>query len=539
LATAKFDRIFVYGGHASPTQRLNDCWWLKVSDYSWSRCVGDKSVASNQESAVSAPPPRANAGSCQYNGKFWIYGGHGGLNYARIAFSDIHSFDIETETWTKHEPIITQTPLPEGRGGHSIFAFDSKLYSYGGWNSETQYNNIIVFDMNTCEWSDPDIYNDVARWNHSAVMVEAIPSWKYFIFGGESTNFNEGQPRTFGEYVNTSCVLDIGSMNWTEMKPESSEIPSPREYAAVSYDTSNSRMLVFGGWNNGWLNDMYALSVNKIVGPSYAVTDIDPPLGQLTGGVPVNIKGVGFKDQTIKVYFTVGRTPVDSSGKMTLDVVGTFISETEITCMTPNFEQFGPKECTVQLSILGNELTTTFAYYTYFLNTRALKSLAFGPGLLKDSAVGEPVEFVIQARNDEGQNRKSGRDQFQVTIKSDAGVDVPYELDDHNDGQYFVKYQVDQECTVAITVLFKDDKDKMVPVRGSPYSATFSASTPATANHMSGPTLPKYVTRLIEQTQSWMKESSHAANTKDKDLTDIKQLISVVDSVNQVNEQSE
>jgi hypothetical protein len=38
----------------------------------------------------------------------------------------------------------------------------------------------------------------------------------------------------------------------------------------------------------------------------------------------------------------------------------------------------------VQLSILGNELTTTFVSYTYFLNTRAVKSLAFGPGLLKD-----------------------------------------------------------------------------------------------------------------------------------------------------------
>jgi hypothetical protein len=56
----------------------------------------------------------------------------------------------------------------------------------------------------------------------------------------------------------------------------------------------------------------------------------------------------------------------------------------------------------VQLSILGNELTTTFVHYTYFLNTRALKSLCFGPGLLKDQAVGEPVEFIIQARNDEG-----------------------------------------------------------------------------------------------------------------------------------------
>ncbi len=36
-----------------------------------------------------------------------------------------------------------------------------------------------------------------------------------------------------------------------------------------------------------------------------------------------------------------------------------------------------------------------------------------------------------------------------------------------------------------------------------------------------------------------MKESSAAANNKDKDLTDIKQLLSVVDAVKQVHEQSD
>ena len=39
---------------------------------------------------------------------------------------------------------------------------------------------------------------------------------------------------------------------------------------------------------------------------------------------------------------------------------------------------------------------------------------------------------------------------------------------------------------------------------------------------MTGPLLPKYVSKVIEQSQAWMKESSAAANTKDKDLTEIK-----------------
>ena len=91
----------------------------------------------NQESTIGAPPPRANCGFVYSNGKIYIFGGHGGLSYQRIAFADIYSFDIETECWELHEQIPGQTPLPEGRGGHSIFVTDNKLYSFGGWNAET------------------------------------------------------------------------------------------------------------------------------------------------------------------------------------------------------------------------------------------------------------------------------------------------------------------------------------------------------------------------------------------------------------------
>ena len=51
------------------------------------------------------------------------------------------------------------------------------------------------------------------------------------------------------------------------------------------------------------------------------------------------------------------------------------------------------------------------------MDTKAEKSLCYGPGLLTDCAINEPVEFIIQARNENEENRASGRDTFQVTIK--------------------------------------------------------------------------------------------------------------------------
>ena len=141
-------------------------------------------------------------------------------------------------------------------------------------------------------------------------MVEAIPSWKYFIFGGESTDYGEAQPRAFGDLVNTACFLDINSMRWAPIHPEDEVAPKPREYSGFSYDAKDSRLIVFGGWNNRWLNDIYALNVSKIVGPSYAVTSCEPTTSQLSGGTVVTVRGCGFKDQNIRVFFTAGDMPI-------------------------------------------------------------------------------------------------------------------------------------------------------------------------------------------------------------------------------------
>lgn len=218
-------------------------------------------------------------------------------------------------------------------------------------------------------------------------------------------------------------------------------MPPAREYSAMAYDQKDSRILIFGGWSNGWLNDLHSLNVSKITGPPYAIVDVVPNLGQLSGNVPVILKGCGFKDANIKVIFTCGKQPVDAPSKLSIEVAGTFISETEVSCITPSYEQFGPKDAIIQLSLQGGDLTTTWCPFTYFMNTRAYKSLAYGPGLLAEGAVGHPTEFVIQARNDLGENRKSGRDNFQIRItRTSDNLEIPNHVIDRDNGQYTVKY---------------------------------------------------------------------------------------------------
>jgi dynein heavy chain, axonemal len=125
--------VFYFGGHHSPTCRLNDTWFFEVKTGAWRRVGNEKDNTENLESTIGAPSPRANSSAVVYENKVYVFGGHGGLSFSRVAFNDLYCFDLETETWEK---IVPNNNPPEGRGGHSTFASEGKIFVYGGWNSE-------------------------------------------------------------------------------------------------------------------------------------------------------------------------------------------------------------------------------------------------------------------------------------------------------------------------------------------------------------------------------------------------------------------
>jgi hypothetical protein len=99
---------------------------------------------------------------------------------------------------------------------------------------------------------------------------------------------------------------------------------------------------------------------------------------------------------------------------------------------------------------------------------------------MQDMAINEDIEFFIQARNDNRENRQSGRDEFQVSIRTDDELkeEIICDVRDNDDGQYSIHYKVARACKVKIKVEFRDEQGFMVNVRGSPYSASFKEETP-------------------------------------------------------------
>jgi len=163
----------------------------------------------------------------------------------------------------------------------------------------------------------------------------------------------------------------------------------------------------------------------------------------------------------------------------------------------------------------GDDLTTTWIPFQYYLNTRAFKSLAYGPGLLQEVKPGEPVEFTIVARNDLGENRNTGRDIFEVAVSHKVTVPadpedpdskeqvilktIPCAIQDSDDGFYLCKYTCDEETTVDIDIKFLNDKEQMVPIRGVPFQASFKATASSKDNLMTGTAMDRQIKKELER----------------------------------------
>ena len=173
--------------------------------------------------------------------------------------------------------------------------------------------------------------------HHAACAVESVPSYKLFCFGGQKAEF---------VYSSTVSVFDTARKVWSSPVIAGTP-PGAREDCGVAYDTKSCNLLYFGGWRQGWLDDLCCLNVAGIVGPPYAVQSVEPATGPVTGNTPVLLRGIGFTESPlVQVKFT--------DGKREAAVPGKFISSSEITCNTPSFEKFGPMDVVVRVAIKGD-----------------------------------------------------------------------------------------------------------------------------------------------------------------------------------------
>ena len=499
--------------------------------------------------------------------------------------------DTKTFEWTKLEPT---GEAPDARGGHSACVLpNSQLLIYGGWSNHNQFSNMFIYDIKGNKWIDAEISHEIPRWNFNSVMVKAIPSWKFFVFGGSVGSFVEGHARNLGRFSDDLFFFDVDHKKWQPVPLVDGTKPKSRESGALFYDSSDSKLVLFGGWNNDWLGDIYAIPVGMITGPPYAIFDLRPKLGPYTGNTKLTITGVGFTNTSnIIVRFTIG--------KVTVDCEGVYVSDTELTCKTPDFSHIGPKEVDVTLAIDRGDFTITSAKFNFFLNTKADKTIAYGPGLLCENPADAKTVFYIQARNEKGENRVSGADEFVVELKrygpdgeliedrppvpvavpsekkegeeeeakedgegekpasqgevaKEEKAEAPQEserpstastactVEDLGDGSYKVTYQAKIEGEVDVSVRYRNEKGELENIRGSPFlKVKLTKKAPVKNTDIAGPGISSYITHTLNDIEKFINETKNVINIKNKNINeDVYSLLKVKEGLNSVTERKD
>jgi hypothetical protein len=88
--------------------------------------------------------------------------------------------------------------------------------------------------------------NGPGRLTHAAIYDPV--RHRTVIFGGGG-----------GNYLNDTWVLNANGSSWTQLATQG-DLPAPRRLHSAIYDSQNDRMVVFGGYDGTFYNDVWALS---------------------------------------------------------------------------------------------------------------------------------------------------------------------------------------------------------------------------------------------------------------------------------------
>jgi len=551
-------RLFVFGGNLSNQARLNDMWLLDSMSMEWAEQgapVGGKAKQrskgamggdgegeykqSGPSGAPNAPAPRSAHSACLIDRNIFIFGGYGGSGFRRADFNDLYGFNVDSMTWTRFSEV--QGEPPAKRSGHAAVTVKQLMLVSGGWSRGTRFNDLHSFDTETLTWTHVESGTvDPPRWMHSAMSVVAVPSWQVFVFGGCSGD--DESFRSQGQFMNDAWVLDTGRMRWSQLEVENA--PAPRSEAAMSFDETNKRILVHGGWANQWFNDVHVLDVAPIVGPPYAITELEPRCGPVTGGTRLVIKGLGFDTRVpATCRFTLGKKFVDGTGKV--------VSPTEIHLDAPAFESMGAGDAVLRLIFKGGRPTITYEEFQMFAVTEGSRCLAFGPGVLSGGAPGHPTFFRIQAINTEGKYRTLGGDEFSVRVvrvevgedgeevppaaADDDSHDIPCSLVDNEDGSYTASYTAPEACRVKVFVEFDGTFGGAEgPVFGSPFTCDFAEGADKANNKMEGPLVLDHLKSTIKGAGLFAKKT-YDGLTRDVPADSLPILLDVKTHLHNVN----
>ncbi|KLO20739.1 galactose oxidase [Schizopora paradoxa] len=188
---------------------------------------GESSVTLLQ-TAGDAPSRRVAHKSVLVHKVLIVWGGDTRKDTQRDGYLDggLYMLNLITSEWSR---ISIHGPSPRGRYGHTMSLVKNKLYVFGGQADSIYMNDLWVFDLvsltRKARWElvnmgpDSDSVGPQRRSGHSSVTVGS----RIYIFGGRESQFC---------YNDTWC-FDTEKLLWAKLKCVGS-LPTPREGHAAA-----------------------------------------------------------------------------------------------------------------------------------------------------------------------------------------------------------------------------------------------------------------------------------------------------------------
>eukprot|EP00759_Apiculatamorpha_spiralis_P056461 PhF_6_TR8058/c0_g1_i2/m.12475 len=198
------------------------------------------------------PTPRSNAFMAILGHRCLLMGGTTSVDQCNEAYY----LDLHNRHWSRST--IRGDPPPY------ITSFGTKLWNCSrqqqdfmvstGTTVNMYRNGIFILDPRTMRW----VRND-PKW-----LYPYYPSYAGEVQGSTGGwDLNNG-PLFFGgadgEYSNVVQGLDMRTWKWMVVNA-SGDVPTPRSLHATTFDEPQNRMIVYGGFDGKYLDDLYTFSL--------------------------------------------------------------------------------------------------------------------------------------------------------------------------------------------------------------------------------------------------------------------------------------
>ncbi len=324
----------------------------------------------------------------------WGRGFEGQTGHAsRALSSETNNVITAVQLLPKCVSAFVKQPVTSVSCGHNFTAVvveNGSVYAWGeGGSGQLGYGRVTKqavpkVVLTKCPETEQPFISVECGWGHTLALTSAGEMYSWGLNSYGQLGLGDDKARYYPERVTSDeeesvkfSKITAGS-NYSLAITPNSELYSfgCNESGQLGHgDTEHRFVPTFVHGLRGKRMSMIASSSRKTY--AFAPTSIyslDPPMGPLSGGSKVTVRGGGFWDaESIIVRFI---PPPEAKKAVTRAAVGAYSEDEEsgkqfVLCKTPRFVQ--PGDITVELSMNGKDFTENSTVYSYYLDPTVTK----------------------------------------------------------------------------------------------------------------------------------------------------------------------